>query len=112
MALLCCVLHAARQALVRHREAESAETFAGFLDLSFDGKLIGNLGGYIGLGLGYYLSIIEDPRRRLDHGLFATGNLGLAYNFNEMIALRLGYRYLHEEETPAHVAELGLDFEF
>ena len=29
MALLCCVLHAARQALVLHREAESAETFAG-----------------------------------------------------------------------------------
>ena len=90
----------------------SAETFAGFLDLSYESNLIGNLGGYIGLGLGYYLSIIEDPRRRLDHGLFATGNLGLAYNFNEMIALRLGYRYLHDEETPAHVAELGLDFEF
>ena len=90
----------------------SAETFAGFFDLNFDGKLIGNLGGYIGLGLGYYLSIIEDPRRRLDHGLFATGNLGFSYSFNEMIALRLGYRYLHEEETPAHVAELGLDFEF
>ena len=29
MALLCCVLHAARQAIVLHREAESAETFAG-----------------------------------------------------------------------------------
>ena len=29
MALLCCVLHAARQAIVPHREAESAETFAG-----------------------------------------------------------------------------------
>lgn len=90
----------------------SAETFAGFLDLSYERNLIGNFGGYIGLGLGYYLSIIEDPRRRLDHGLFATGNLGLVYHFNEMIALRLGYRYLHEEETPAHVAELGLDLEF
>ena len=43
---------------------------------------------------------------------FATGNLRLSYNFNEMVALRLGYRYLHEDEVPAHVAELGLDFEF
>ena len=29
MACLCCMLHAARQAIVLHREAEFAETFAG-----------------------------------------------------------------------------------
>ena len=89
-----------------------AETFAGFLDLGYETSLWGNLDGYIGLGLGYYLTLVEDPRERKDHGFFATGNIGLAYNFNEMIALRLGYRYLHEKEVPAHVAELGLDFEF
>ena len=89
-----------------------AETFAGFLDLGYEFTLFGNFDGYFGAGLGYYLSIIEDPQSRKDHGFFATGNIGLAYNFNEMIALRLGYRYLHEEEVPAHVAELGLGFEF
>jgi len=90
----------------------SAESFAGFLDLGYEFQVWGKLGAYIGAGLGYYLSIIEDPRERKDHGFFATGNIGVAYNFNEMIALRLGYRYLHEEEVPAHVAELGLGFEF
>ena len=89
-----------------------AETFAGFLDLGYEFTLFGNFDGYFGAGLGYYLSIIEDPQSRKDHGFFATGNIGVAYNFNEMIALRLGYRYLHEEEVPAHVAELGLGFEF
>ena len=89
-----------------------AETFAGFLDLGYEFNLFGNFDGYLGAGLGYYLSIIEDPESHKDHGFFATGNLGIAYNFNELIALRLGYRYLHEEEVPAHVAELGLDFEF
>lgn len=92
--------------------AETSETFAGFLDLGYDASLFGNFEGYLGVGLGYYLSIIKDPRRRSDHGFFATGNLGVAYRFNELIALRLGYRYLHEEEAPSHVGELGLDFEF
>lgn len=90
----------------------SSETFAGFLDLGYEANLFANFDGFIGLGLGYYLSVIKDPRRNLDHGFFATGNIGVAYNFNQMAALRFGYRYLHEEEAPAHVAELGLDLEF
>ena len=97
-----------------HRDyfRKTAETYAGFLDLSYSTNFVGNLGGYFGAGIAYYLPVLEDPRKRVDHGIFATGNLGLSYNFNEMVALRLGYRYLHEDEVPAHVAELGLDFEF
>ena len=91
---------------------EVAETFAGFLDLGYEFNMFGGFDGFFGVGLGYYLSIVKDPRRRLDHGFFATGNIGVAYNFNEMIALRLGYRYFLEKEVPAHAAELGLDFEF
>jgi opacity protein-like surface antigen len=49
---------------------------------------------------------------RNDRGFYATGSIGLAYNFSEAFALRLGYRYHHEEEVPAHLAELGLDLEF
>lgn len=89
-----------------------SKTFAGFLDVGYRLKLFGSLDGFAGIGLGYYLSIIEAPRKRKDHGFFASGNLGIAYNLNELISLSLGYRYLHEEEVPAHLAELGLDFDF
>ena len=71
-----------------------------------------SLDAYLGVGLGYYLSLVEDPRKRKDHGFFATGSLGLAWNVSDLIALRFGYRYLHEEEVPSHVAELGLNFDF
>ena len=89
-----------------------SRTFAGFLDVSYRLRLFGSLDGFAGIGLGYYLSLIEAPRKRKDHGLFASGNLGLAYNLSELISLSLGYRYVHEEEVPAHLAELGLDFDF
>jgi opacity protein-like surface antigen len=92
--------------------SEESETFAGYLDLGYEFRLVGALDGYIGAGLGYYFSRIEDPLSRNDDGFFATGAIGLAYNFSQLFALRLGYRYHHEEEVPAHLAELGLDFEF
>ena len=91
---------------------EESETFAAYLDLGYEFRLVGALDGYIGTGLGYYLSRIDDPFSRNDDGFFATGAIGLAYNFSQLFALRLGYRYHHEEEVPAHLAELGLDFEF
>lgn len=92
--------------------SEESETFAAYLDLGYEFRLVGGLDGYIGAGLGYYLSRIEDPLSRNDDGFFATGAIGLAYNFSQLFAFRLGYRYHHEEEVPAHLAELGLDFEF
>jgi opacity protein-like surface antigen len=91
---------------------QESETFAVYLDLGYEFALIGALDGYVGLGLGYYRSHIEDPLERKDDGFFATGALGLAYNFSDLVALRLGYRYFHEDEVPAHLAELGMDFEF
>jgi len=92
--------------------AQESETFTVYLDLGYEFDLIGSLEGYLGTGLGYYLSRIEDPLSRNDRGFYATGSIGLAYNFSEAFALRLGYRYHHEEEVPAHLAELGLDLEF
>jgi len=92
--------------------SEESETFAAYLDLGYEFRLVGALDGYIGAGLGYYLSRIEDPLSRNDDGFYATGAIGLAYNFSQLFAFRLGYRYHHEVEVPAHLAELGLDFEF
>jgi opacity protein-like surface antigen len=89
-----------------------SQTLAGYLDLGLRTPIASSLDAYMGLGLGYYLSLIEDPRKRKDHGFFATGSLGLAWNVTDLIALRFGYRYLHEEEVPSHVAELGLNFDF
>jgi opacity protein-like surface antigen len=91
---------------------KESETFAVYVDLGYEFRLVGALDGYVGAGLGYYLSRIEDPMSRNDEGFFATGAIGLSYNFSELFAFRLGYRYNHEEEVPAHLAELGFDFEF
>ena len=89
-----------------------SQTLAGYLDLGLRTPIASSLDAYMGVGLGYYLSLIEDPRKRKDHGFFATGSLGLAWNVTDLIALRFGYRYLHEDEVPSHVAELGLNFDF
>lgn len=90
----------------------SSQTFATYLDLGYKLGFTDSLSGYAGLGLGYYLSLIEDPRERKDHGVFATVALGLSWQVSDLIAFRLGYRYLHEEEVPAHLLDLGLGFQF
>ena len=90
----------------------SSQTFAAYLDLGYQLGFNDSLSGYVGLGLGYYLSLIKDPRKRKDHGVFATAALGLSWQVWDLIALRLGYRYLHEEEAPAHLLDLGLGFQF
>ena len=89
-----------------------SQTVAGYLDLGLKTPIASSLDAYMGLGVGYYLSFIEDPRKRKDHGFFATGSLGIAWNFTDLIAFRFGYRYLHEDEVPSHVAELGVNFDF
>jgi opacity protein-like surface antigen len=91
---------------------QDSETFSVYLDLGYEFALVGSLDGYLGLGLGYYRSYVEDPLERSEDGFLASGAIGLAYNFSDLVALRLGYRYFHEDEVPAHLAELGLGFEF
>ncbi len=90
----------------------SSETIAAYLDLGYEVALVGSLEGYAGLGLGYFTSRTDDPLNRREDGFFATGALGLSYQFTHLFALRLGYRYYHEEEVPAHLSELGFDFDF
>ena len=92
-----------------------SETFAGFLDLSYSTNLVWILEGYLGGGIGYYLTQTEDKKslgKRKSHDLFLTAKTGLKFRFSEYFALSLGYRYAHEEEVPTHSAEIGLNFDF
>jgi hypothetical protein len=93
----------------------SSETFAGYLDLGYNFSITQSLELYAGVGLGYYLSLIEDNSdlsTRKDHDVLLTGNAGISWRMSELFALSLGYRYVHENEVPAHIAELGANFDF
>ncbi len=93
----------------------ACETFSGYLDLGYEFNLVNSIDAYLGLGVGYYLSLIEDNKdlsSRKEHDLFVSGSAGMAWRFSELFALSIGYRYFYENEAPAHLAELGLNFEF
>ena len=95
------------------RLAGDSETFAGFLDLGYTFPLFSELEANIGAGICYYLSIIDDNRdqsSRKDHDLYLTLSSGLAWRFSEYFSMQLNYRYFHEDEVPAHLIELGLNF--
>ena len=92
-----------------------SETFSGFLDLGYEFDITNSLDVYFGLGLGYYLSLIDDNKdlsTRKEHDFFISASTGVSWNYSELFSLSLGYRYAHENEVPAHLAELGLNFNF
>ncbi|MGY8713930.1 MAG: hypothetical protein ACKVJ1_08610, partial [Verrucomicrobiia bacterium] len=63
----------------------------------------------------YYLSLVDDKddlSTRKEHDVFLTGSTGISWRMSELFALSLGYRYFHENEVPAHIAELGANFDF
>ena len=93
----------------------NSQTLAGYLDIGYEFTIVNRLEAYLGVGVGYYLSLIEDNNNlssRKEHDVFLTASAGLAWRFSELFSLSLGYRYFHENEVPAHLAELGLNFEF
>ena len=96
----------------RHSLSSDSQTVGGYLDMGYQLPLGQNFDGYFGFGLGYYLSMIGDPRDRKQHDILLIGSLGLAWYFSDNLALRLGYRYQHEEEVHAHLIVLGLGFDF
>jgi opacity protein-like surface antigen len=92
-----------------------SETYSGFLDLGYNLNVSSSIDLYAGIGVGYYLTLIDDNRdlsSRKDHGVFLTGSTGISWKMSEVFALSLGYRYVYEDEVPAHIVELGANFTF
>ncbi|MDG0964329.1 MAG: outer membrane beta-barrel protein [Opitutales bacterium] len=92
-----------------------SETFAGYLDLGYNLKISNSWDAYFGLGIGYYLTLIDDNKdlsTRKEHDVFLTASTGISWRMSELFSLSLGYRYFHENEVPAHIAELGANFDF
>ena len=92
-----------------------SETFAGYLDLGYNLSISNSWEAYFGIGVGYYLSLVDDKddlSTRKEHDVFLTGSTGISWRMSELFALSLGYRYFHENEVPAHIAELGANFDF
>ena len=92
-----------------------SETFAGYLDLEYTLPIANAWEAYFGLGFGYHLTLIEDNKdlsTRKEHDIFFTGSTGVNWKMSELFALSLGYRYFHENEVPAHIIELGANFDF
>jgi len=96
-------------------------SIAGFLETGYTHSFNPWFGIYGAVSLGYGVSRIEDfapalsgghNRSRLDPFFYASGGIGLSWTPFEHFAARLGYRYLHEREVPAHAIELGLEGKF
>ena len=91
---------------------QESETFAAYLDLGYEFALVGRSMATLAWVWAIIVPTWRIPLSEPRTAFFPTGVIGLAYNFSDLVALRLGYRYFHEDEVPAHLAELGLGFEF
>jgi hypothetical protein len=98
-----------------------SRSIAGFLEVGYTHSLNHLFGLYGSLGLGYGASIVEDyapyfsggnNRTRIDPFFFLTTGFGVSYTPNDFISIDLGYRYLHEDEVPAHAIEFGFQGKF
>jgi len=96
-------------------------SIAGFIETVYTHSFNPWFGIYSTISLGYGVSRIEDfapalsswnDRSRLDPFFFASGGLGLSWTPSDHFAASLGYRFLHENEVPAHAIELGLEGKF
>ncbi|MBT7406395.1 MAG: outer membrane beta-barrel protein, partial [Opitutae bacterium] len=92
-----------------------SESYSGFLDLGYNLNVSHAIDLYAGIGVGYYLTLIDDNKdlsTRKEHDVFLTASTGISWKMSELFSLSLGYRYFHENEVPAHIAELGANFDF
>ena len=97
-----------------------SSTFGGFIELGYDLELAQHFNFYSSLSLGYGVSIVEDysvaldpnDRTRIDPTFLASLGLGFAFVPTESLSFQLGYRFLYEDEVPAHALELGLNGNF
>ena len=102
-------------------EGSKSMSIAGFFEGGYTHSFNHLFGIYGNIGLGYGVSVIEDfapalspgaDRTRLDPFFLATVGLGATWTPIDHFALSLGYRYLYEDEVPAHAIEVGLEGRF
>ncbi len=91
-----------------------SQSWAGFVEIGYEHPLAQSFGLFANLGLGYGVSIVEDfaalhqsDRTRKDPFFLASPSFGLSWDPTQHFSLQLGYRYLYEDEVPAHAAQLG-----
>ena len=95
---------------------------AGFFELGMEIPLSDSFNFIGDLGLGYGVSFVEDfspghvpyntNRTRVDPFFFGSAGLGFSWEPTDHFALQLGYKYLYENEVPAHAAQIGFKGNF
>lgn len=95
---------------------------AGFIEFGMELPLSDSFNFIGDLGLGYGVSFVEDfspghvpyntNRTRVDPFFFGSAGLGFSWEPTDHFALQLGYKYLYENEVPAHAAQIGLKGNF
>ena len=93
---------------------------AGFVEVGYEHWLHQRVKFISNLNVGYGVSFVEDysssltpggvsyNRERIDPTFYGSLGLGVGFAASEYFALQLGYRYLFEDEVPAHAFEIGL----
>ena len=108
---------------VRHAfvSGSKSQTVAGFFEFGYNHSFNDRVKFLGTLNLGYGVSIVEDyaaspnplaapyDRKRLDPTFFGSLGLAVGLQANEHITFLLGYRYLYEDEVPAHALEIGIN---
>ena len=111
---------------VRHAfvSGSKSQTVAGFVEFGYDHSFTERVKFLGTLNLGYGVSIVEDyaasanplaahyDRKRLDPTFFGSLGLAVGLQANDHFTFLLGYRYLYEDEVPAHGLEIGLNGNF
>jgi hypothetical protein len=97
----------------------ASSTLAGFLEFGYEHRFNDWFKFYSNINLGYGVSVVEDysdqgipawtNRRRIDTTFITGAAAGIGFHGNESFSFLFGYRFLHEDEVPAHALEIGIN---
>ena len=98
---------------VYYPKGSESTSWGGFVEFGYEHALNDFFNLYSDFGVGYGVSISDKTvGSDFDDFVFLTGALGASWTPVDFFALSIGYRYLHEEEVPAHTIELGIEGRF
>jgi len=97
----------------------TSSTLAAFLEFGYEHRFNDWFKFYSNINLGYGVSVVEDysdqgipawtNRKRIDTTFITGAAAGIGFHGNENLAFLLGYRFLYEDEVPAHALEIGIN---